>query len=161
MIHGLKIYPDQVQAYRTTSAMITDPKKLILMLYDETLNVLFQVRNAILNGDLVSRCEGLSKAIDYISELNASVQGEKTDEAADFLRGLYSSILVELPKVNLTNDVKTVEQSIKYLAQLRSIWQDQVMAEKEIIDAHTIKYGIINQAATGVDAVRPTFSCKG
>ena len=50
---------------------------------------------------------------------------------ADFLRGLYSAILAELPKINLTNDEKAVNTAIKYMAQLRHIWQTEVMANDQ------------------------------
>ena len=116
-----------VKTYQTTNIMTTDPYKLILMLYDEVIKRLFQTREAIKAGDIKARGEHLSKVIDIINELLASVKGDETNEAASFLRGLYSAILTELPKVNITNDVVVIERSIKYLAQLRNIWKDTVM----------------------------------
>ena len=121
------MYQLGAKAYQTADAMVTDPKKLILMLYDGTIKALHHARSGIESGDIVARGEGLSKAIKYISELNASVHGQ--GEVPDFLRGLYAAILVELPKVNLTNDPKTLDRAIAYISKLRSIWQDYVMSD--------------------------------
>jgi len=112
-----------VKCYKSTHVLTTDPYKLILLLYDEAIKQLFIVREAIKEKDVKTRGESLSKAIDIITELLASVQGDPKDETVIFLRWLYSNMLTELPKVNITNDLSTVERTIKYIAQLRTIWQ--------------------------------------
>lgn len=121
-----------VKAYKSAQVMTTDPYKLILMLYDACIKNLFHAREAAINNDKVKRGEALSKTIDILTELFSSVQGET--EQAQFLRGLYSAMMVELPKVNLTNDIKTLDLAIKYVAQLRSIWKEQVMSHPNTTD---------------------------
>ncbi|MGC9022575.1 MAG: flagellar export chaperone FliS, partial [Dissulfurimicrobium sp.] len=113
------------QAYEKTDILTTDPYKLILMLYDAGLKGLYMAREGIRTGDIAMRGEALGRVIAVVSELMGAVRGE--NEAAGFLRGLYAAMLVELPKVNLTNDEKTLNTAIKYLAQLRHIWQTEVM----------------------------------
>jgi len=115
-----------VKSYKTTHVLTTDPYKLILLLYDEAIKQLFKVREAIKNNDIKERGESLSKVIDIITELLAAVQGDNNDEVVIFLRWLYSNMLTELPKVNINNDLSTVERSIKYIAQLRTIWKKVV-----------------------------------
>lgn len=122
-----------VKAYKNTQVMTTDAHKLILMLYDACIKNLFQARNAVMENNRVRRGETLSKAIDILSELFSSVQGET--EQAKFLRGIYTAMMLELPKVNLTNDTKTLDLAIKYVAQLRSIWKEQVMAGMNSADS--------------------------
>lgn len=122
-----------VKAYKSTQVMTTDPYKLILMLYDACIKNLFHARDAVAENNRVRRGETLSKAIDILSELFSSVQGET--EQAKFLRGIYTAMMLELPKVNLTNDIKTLDLAIKYVAQLRSIWKEQVMAGTNSADA--------------------------
>lgn len=124
-----------VKAYNSTQVMTTDPRKLILMLYDACIKNLFHARDAVTENNRVCRGEKLSKAIDILSELFSSVQGET--EQAKFLRGMYTAMMIELPKVNLTNDIKTLDLAIKYVAQLRSIWKEQVMAETNTADSGT------------------------
>ncbi len=112
-----------VKCYKTTHVLTTDPYKLILLLYDEAIKQLFKIREAIKNNDVQTRGESLSKVIDIITELLASVQGDANDETVIFLRWLYTTMLTELPKINITNDLTVIEKSIKYIAQLRTIWK--------------------------------------
>ena len=116
-----------VKAYTSTDILTTDPYKLILMLYEAALKHLFAARAAIRDRDMIAKGENISKAISIISELLNAVEGDEHNEAANFLRGLYSAILAELPKANLNNDEKIIELSIKYIAQLKNIWENYVM----------------------------------
>ena len=115
------------RAYQQTSVTTTDPARLILMLYDGAIKNLFIVREGIRENDLKKRGEHLSKAIAIITELLSSVEGDEDNEVASFLRSIYSSMLTELVKLNLSNDIEPLELSIKYLAQMREIWKKEVM----------------------------------
>lgn len=121
------MYSQATVAYKTTNVMTTDPNKLILMLYEGGIKFLLLTRKGILENNKVMRGENLHRVIGIVTELFSSVEGET--EQAMFLRGLYNTMLTELAKVNLTNDLKTVELSIKYLAQLKNIWEQEVMVK--------------------------------
>jgi flagellar protein FliS len=122
------MYTPAARTYEKTDILTTDPHKLVLMLYDASLKHLFLVRKGIQNRDPVMRGEHLSKVIGIITELLSSVNSDPADDAANFLRGLYTAILTQLPKVNVTNEVATINTTIRYMAQLRTIWQEQVVA---------------------------------
>ena len=119
---------DGAKAYRRMEVSTADPLKLIQMLYEAALKQLFRAREGMKRGDVSAKCEAMSKAIAIIGELLASVSPDESNEAARFLRGLYTAILNELPRANAEDDVAAVELSIKYLAQLKSIWEEHVMA---------------------------------
>ena len=68
-----------------------------------------------------------------------SLKDDPEDEAVAFLHGLYMSMLKELGKVPVTNDIKTVELSIKYFAQLRTIWKEQVMGKGNLKESGEAK----------------------
>ena len=108
-----------------------NPKQLILLLYNGALSRLKLTREGIEANDVKKRGENLSKAIAIISELNASVDSKMDDESTQFLRGLYTAILTELPKVSLTNDIKTLERAEAYISGLKDIWEKEVMHKKE------------------------------
>lgn len=121
---------NMVKNYTQTEIITSDPLNLILLLYDACLKHLFKVRDAVKEGDVKARGEHLGKAIDIINELINSLSDDNENEAVNFLHGLYMAIIRELGKVPVTNDVSTVELSIKYIAQLRHIWKEYVMKEK-------------------------------
>jgi len=103
------------------------PEKLIHLLYKGALQNLTSVREGIVEKNPKKRGEHLSKVIAIVSELNASIDPTMNDESTRFLRGLYTSILTELPKVSLTNEVKTIDLAYSYLEKLNEIWENQVL----------------------------------
>jgi len=105
------------------------PVKLIHLLYERVLVHLDLAEQGILANDVKARGENLSKAIAIISELNASIAATDDSEAAGFLRSLYAAILMQLPKVAISSDVKIVRQSRRYLSRLLGIWETTAMAE--------------------------------
>ncbi len=104
-----------------------DPKELILMLYNEALRRLALAKEGIEENDSRKRGEHLGRAIAIVSELSACLDSKVEAEEINFLRGLYRAILLELPKVSMTNDVKTLDTAFGYITRLRDIWKKTVM----------------------------------
>lgn len=95
-----------------------EPKQLILMLYDGALKFLRLAKQGAEEKDIRKRGENLSKVIAIVAELNASLDPNVKDTSIDFLRSLYTTMLVELPRVSVTNDVKTLDLTAIYLTRL-------------------------------------------
>lgn len=113
--------------YRSSHIEGMDPKRLILMLYDGALKHIRIAKEGIDQGDVQKRGENLGRVIAIVSELNACLDTRIQDDSVEFLRGLYTAILVELPKVSIQNDVKILDRSYSYIARLRDIWEKNVM----------------------------------
>ena len=103
------------------------PEKLIHLLYKAALEHLDFARVGVVEKNPKKRGEHLSKVIAIVSELNISIDPKINDESTQFLRGLYTSMLAELSKVSITNDVKTIDLTIGYLKKLNEIWETQVL----------------------------------
>jgi flagellar protein FliS len=117
-------------AYQKSEAQAhIHPVKLIHLLYERVLVHLELAEQAVISNDAKVRGENLSKAIAILSELNASVTDAEDSEAASFLRGMYSAILLELPKVAISFDVQIVRRSHRYLTRMLEIWEATAMAE--------------------------------
>ena len=144
-----------IKAYEKTDVLTTDPQKLILMLYDGALKNLYQAKEGIRVNNPRVRGEHLGKAIAIISELLSVVEGD--GEVPAFLRGLYTAILAELPRVNITNDEMTLDVAIKYVTQLRHIWQTEVMpfVQAQKIEADRDR---MDKAAVTENAGRPLLA---
>ena len=104
-----------------------DPKRLILMLYEGAIKRIVFAREGIKKADPKLRGENLGKAIAIISELNACLDDNIKTEEVNFLRSLYSAMLVELPKVSVNGDIKTLDRAEKYLTELKRIWETTVI----------------------------------
>jgi flagellar protein FliS len=124
-------------AYQKSEAQTKiHPVKLIHLLYERVLAHLQLAEQGVLTKDAKLRGENLSKAISIISELNLSVRDADKSEAASFLRGLYSAILLELPTVGITHNVEVIRQSQRYLTRLREIWESSAMVEAGLAGDH-------------------------
>jgi flagellar secretion chaperone FliS len=121
-------YP-QINTYLNNHYDGMDPEQLILLLYKGALSRLRLTREGIEEKDVKKKGENLSKAIAIISELNASVDSKMEDDSTHFLRGLYTAILTELPKVTLNNDLKILSRTERYISELKEIWEKDVMAK--------------------------------
>lgn len=119
-----------LDAYRTTEKQAEiQPVKLIHMLYERVLVHLELAEEGIREKAPKKRGENLGKAIAIITELQASIKSEDHSEAAEFLRNLYGAILVELPRVSVSQDVKILRQACSYLERLKEIWEETAMRE--------------------------------
>jgi len=126
-------YGSAASAYRKTELVTSDdPKKLILMLYDGAIRFLEQARAGVISGDIRRRGENLSKVLAIVGELNACLNMDAGGETAEFLRGLYMYMLTELPQVSLNNNIETVDKSMKYLKELKKLWEQRVMGRGEV-----------------------------
>ena len=105
----------------------TNPKRLILMLYEGVLEDLRLAKEAIEQQNARQRGEHLSRAVAIISTLLSSLDSNVTDEPIAFIRGLYQAMLIELSKVAITHDVKVLDLAFRYLERLKQIWEQDVM----------------------------------
>ncbi|OCC14162.1 Flagellar biosynthesis protein FliS [Dissulfuribacter thermophilus] len=126
------MYNKAILNYKRTQIVTNhSPEQLILLLYEGAVQALKKAREGVEEQDVRKRGEGLGKAISIIGELNASLDMEAGGETAAFLRGLYLSILTELPKVNLTNDLRTLDIAIGYIEELKKLWKERVMNKED------------------------------
>lgn len=117
-------------AYRKSESQAEiHPVKLIHLMYERVLVHLELAEQGLLAKDIKLRGENLSKAIAIITELNVAIKDDDNSEVAGFLRGLYSSILMELPKVGVSHDVEIIRQSKRYVRKLKDIWESTAMKE--------------------------------
>ncbi len=117
----------QLNTYINNHYQGMSPEQLILMLFKGALEKINLVQEGIEEGNIPKRGENLSKVIDIISTLNASLNPNMTDEGTEFLRGLYGAMLTELPKVSTTNDPAILKRIHAYISRLKEIWETDVM----------------------------------
>ena len=126
------VHQNAVNSYQ--KAQVYDeinPNKLILMLYEGAIKRVNLAREGLKKDDPKMRGENLGKAIAIISELNACLDADIKTEEIEFLRSLYATMLVELPKVSVHKDVTILERTEKYLTELKKIWENTVMNRED------------------------------
>lgn len=105
------------------------PVKLIHMLYERLLLNLACACEGLEEGDRRKRGENLSKAIAIITELNCSLRPGDESEPAQFLRGMYEAMMIELAKVQVSEDASAIRQAQRYVERLKEIWEETAMRE--------------------------------
>ena len=116
-----------MNAYLNTHYDGMTPEKLIHMLYKGALEHIRLAKEGVVENNPKKRGEHLSKVISIISELNTSINSDIKDESTQFLRGLYTSMLTELPKVSISNDPKILDLTQSYIEKLNEIWETQIL----------------------------------
>lgn len=153
-----------LDAYRTTEKQAEiQPVKLIQMLYERGLMHLELAEEGIREQAPKKRGENLGKAMAIITELLTSIKSEDHSEAALFLRGLYGAILVELPKVSVSDDVKILRQAGDYLKRLKQIWEETAMREAGV-ELGSVKHAAIDGndgIGAAVPAAKPVIVPQG
>jgi len=135
--------------YRQTAAQARiHPVKLIHLMYKRVLQHLDEAAEGIAAHNSRQRGEHLGKAIALISELNASIAPADDSDAAEFLRGLYTSILLELPKVAVNNNIDTLRRAQDYIQRLSKIWEETAMREHNLVMTES-KFTATNAAHKG------------
>ena len=136
------------------------PEQLILMLYKGALDRLELARQGINENNVAKRGENIGKVIAIVSELNCSLDTTMTDESTEFLRGLYTAILTELPRVSVDNNMAIIDRTEKYILKLKEIWETDVMGKsqqpsKTPAKTRTPARGYKNSRPSGKPAARP------
>ncbi len=133
------------------------PEKLTQMLYKGALRNLSLAKEGINENNPKKRGEYISKAIAIIAELHSSLNPEMTDELTQFLRSLYSKMLVELPKISINNDIKTLDHIYSHIEKLADIWDNEVMNKnnkKQAPKLKTIKNNGTNSKVAGKGSIK-------
>jgi flagellar secretion chaperone FliS len=107
-----------------TGVASASPQRLIVMLYEGALKSVFAAKTAMLCRDLAGKGEALSKAISIIDQgLSPALNLEGGGEIAHNLMALYEYISMRLLHANVKNDIASLDEAARLLADLKSAWE--------------------------------------
>lgn len=109
-------------AYLQTQVTTTTQGELLLLLYDGAIKFLNQAKEKIAERDYAGKGILISKALDIVNELDASLNLEKGGELAQNLHKLYFYCSTRLLNANLKMDVGFIDEVIKILSGLRGAY---------------------------------------
>lgn len=140
------------QAYVQTQFNTVGQDRLLLLLYDGALKFLTQARERILQGDVGGKGVFLSKALDVLTELTASLNQEVGGELAKNLRQLYLLCSAKLLRANLTQNLGLIDEVSVVLTDLREAYA-QIMNQPEVQAA--AQQIAMRQSAAATQTSRP------
>lgn len=121
------------QQYQQNSIMTASPEELTLMLYNGAVKFINLGKLHIENKEIEKANNAIKRAQDIIYELNSTLN--MNYEIANNLRSIYTFILEKLIDANMKKDIKTLDEVLPFIEELRDTWKE---AMKE---ARKIKYG--------------------
>jgi len=135
------------QTYRQTDVITADPKKLVIMCYEEAIRNLNSAAQTYTSGNYEDKGKSVQKALDIISELREALDFDRGGTIAGSLETLYSFMTGHIIKSDQARNVKGLQQVASMLEQLKSAWE-------KVFFGHTDEPGLA--PATVTSAVSPS-----
>lgn len=118
-------------SYVQTQFTTVGQGELLLMLYDGALRFLAQAREKMVERDFAAKGVLISKALDVISELDASLNQEVGGDLARNLHQLYFLCSTKLLQANLRMSPELLDSAVEILTGLRNAYA-QIMGKPEV-----------------------------
>ncbi len=123
-----------IGAYQQVGAMTADPKRLVLMCYEEAIRNLKIARAKYVSRDYEAKARALIKAQDFICALNSALDFEKGGEIASNLHALYNYMMHRLTEADLQRDLKAFDHIVWMLVELKAAWEDILNGNRKDIN---------------------------
>ena len=115
-----------VKKYQTVGAVAAvsaaDPYRLVQLMLENVLQRIAAARGHMLRKEVARKGEQVSKAINVIGALNASLNLEAGGEIAANLRSLYDYSCVRLALANSRNDDAIFEEVATIIRRIKEGW---------------------------------------
>ncbi len=118
-----------VDSYLQSKVMGADGLELTTMLYDRAIIALNVAKESILKGldepeRVTKKAKELGKATDILYYLNDIIDRQRGCEIAKNLSIIYTTLISELIRANLFNDLEVIEKCMEILNNLKLAWED-------------------------------------
>lgn len=106
-----------------TSMHTIDQHQLVNLLYEGVLNAIATARGAMARGDILGKCNAISKAIRILEEgLSTSLDKVDGGELAQNLGDLYEYCVRGLVLANARNDDAAMQEIMKLIEPIATSW---------------------------------------
>jgi flagellar protein FliS len=116
-------YTNNIQAYKKAFASV-DKINQVIMLYDTAIASMQRARQAILDKNIETRFNSISKTFQIIAGLKDSLDMDKGGEVASALSEWYSGTSLRILSVNRTENLEMCDMCIAHIKQMRDAWLD-------------------------------------
>jgi flagellar protein FliS len=137
----------QTKSYRKMQVETASPLSLVLMLYDRAIVLLNKAKKEISEKQYEAKGLTLDKASEIIFELLTTLDKDKGGEIASSLANLYNFVLHEITDANSKLNIKSLDNAIKILSELRESWES--IRDNKEIDAKSRDHIVTNLDISG------------
>ncbi len=114
------------QAYRTVEVQSSDPRMLVVMLFQAAVRKVLRARQALGEGQWEEKHTSISRAQEILQHLSLALDETRAPELAPRLAGLYAHLDRVLAEANLDNDADKLDYVLEILTKLAEAWQEAV-----------------------------------
>jgi flagellar secretion chaperone FliS len=144
------MYRNGFQNYQRARVDIADPKRLVILCYDETISQVKMARQRCVEKDFDGKSKALLKAQDIVCELQCALDFEKGGEVAKNLDSLYAYIKSKMIQADIGKDLAIMDEVAGILSELKSAWEEAFRAlEKNDAPSRSVPEYRENRRALG------------
>lgn len=118
-----------VNRYYETQIKTATPEELTLMLYNSCIRFLKQAYNSVENRDYQSKNSYVTKAINIIDELHATLN--MNYDISKSLASLYEYFKQRLVYASMRLDLEVFQEIIDLVTDLRDTWHEAIKTVKQ------------------------------
>jgi flagellar protein FliS len=132
--------------YLENQVLSADPIGLVLLLYEGARDAVRRARQFLVEGRIQERSEAITKAMQIVAELQASLDVERGGEMAQRLGQLYAFIQERLVEANAEQKLAPLEEAAGILAILHEGWKEieapsrTPVEEEEVVGTGSISW---------------------
>lgn len=117
--------------YQVTQASTADSGELLLMLFDGAIRFTHKAIAGIEAGDVLAKCESISRAFAIVAELHGTLDFDVSEEITGNLASLYLFVLESYAKANIEGDDEYLRGVLTVLETLREGWVGAVLEVRQ------------------------------
>jgi len=118
------MYGSSVKIYQRTEVLTADPRRLVILCYENILGNLRLAKSCYASGEFEAKAQALQKSLDVICELRNALDFKKGGEIARNLDALYGYMNRRLLESDLRKDPRGIDEVIAMLQDLESAWKE-------------------------------------
>lgn len=117
-------YGNGIGAYRQTQVTTADPRRLVIMCYENVIKQLGRARSAYESGDFEAKGKALGNTYDTIELLLQSLDLKQGGDIARALQSLYTYSLRRLPEGDLNKDIGAFSEMARLFEEMLASWKE-------------------------------------
>ncbi len=126
------------QAYQKSQILTSDPKRLVLLCYEEAIRSLERAKVEYRSENYKAKGKAVQKALDLINHLREALNFERGGEIARQLDRLYGFMIGHILKSDSLRDLRGFDQVVEMLQELKLAWE-------EVIQRHSSGQTVLSQ----------------
>ncbi len=119
------------RAYQKTEVVTADPKKLVILCYEEAISSLKLAKVKLYAQEYEANGKAVQKALDILNELRGALNFEKGGEIAKNLESLYAYWTQHIIRAGLNRDPRKFDPVISMLEEIKSALEIAYFGSRE------------------------------